>query len=165
MLISAIVAVGHGGVIGKEDDVPWHLPADLKYFKRKTLNHHVIMGRKTFESIGRPLPRRTNVIVTRNPFFIASNCLVVNSIEEGLKLAEANGETEAFIIGGGTIYQQGLPFASRVYLTAVDVAVEGGEAFFPELPREDWEEVSSEPHQPDDKNPHPYTFKVFERRG
>ena len=92
MIVSAIVAVGRNNVIGKDNDIPWHLPADLKYFKRRTLNHHIIMGRKSFESIGRPLPMRTNIIVTRNPFFIASNCLVAPSIEESSSIAYDNGE-------------------------------------------------------------------------
>ena len=110
MIVSAIVAVAKNNVIGINNGIPWYLPADLKYFKKTTLNHHIIMGRKSYESIGRPLPKRTNVIVTRDPFFMASNCLVVHSVEEGLQLALDNNETEAFIIGGGEIYRLGMPF-------------------------------------------------------
>ncbi|KGE89060.1 MAG: dihydrofolate reductase [Phaeodactylibacter xiamenensis] len=164
MILSAIVATDKNGVIGKDDDIPWHLPADLKYFKRRTLNHHVIMGRKTFESIGRPLPKRTNIIVTRNPFFMVSNCLVAGSLQEAIDLARNNGEDEAFIIGGGTIYEQAMPLIDRLYLTEVDTEVENGEVFFPAVDPAVWSEVSSEAHQPDEKNPHAYTFKVLERK-
>ncbi|MCR9050634.1 MAG: dihydrofolate reductase [bacterium] len=163
-MLSAIVATDKNGVIGKDDDIPWHLPADLKYFKRRTLNHHVIMGRKTFESIGRPLPKRTNIIVTRNPFFMVSNCLVAGSLQEAIDLARNNGEDEAFIIGGGTIYEQAMPLIDRLYLTEVDTEVENGEVFFPAVDPAVWSEVSSEAHQPDEKNPHAYTFKVLERK-
>ena len=134
MIVSAIVAVDRNNVIGKDNGIPWHLPADLKYFKRRTLNHHVVMGRKSFESIGRPLPMRTNIIVTRNPYFIASNCLVAPSVEEALSIAFDNGEKEAFIIGGGEIYRQSMPLWGRVYLTRVEMEVQGGEVFFPGLP-------------------------------
>ena len=164
MIFSAIVATDKNGVIGKDDDIPWHLPADLKYFKRRTLNHHIIMGRKTFESIGRPLPKRTNIIVTRNPFFMVSNCLVAGSLQEAIDLARNNGEDEAFIIGGGTIYEQAMPLTDRLYLTEVDTEVENGEVFFPAVDPAVWSEVSSEAHQPDEKNPHAYTFKVLERK-
>ncbi|WP_421949558.1 dihydrofolate reductase [Phaeodactylibacter xiamenensis] len=164
MILSAIVATDKNGVIGKDDDIPWHLPADLKYFKRRTLNHHIIMGRKTFESIGRPLPKRTNIIVTRNPFFMVSNCLVAGSLQEAIDLARNNGEDEAFIIGGGTIYEQAMPLIDRLYLTEVDTEVENGEVFFPAVDPAVWSEVSSEAHQPDEKNPHAYTFKVLERK-
>ena len=163
MIVSAIVAVGRNNVIGKDNEIPWYLPADLKYFKRRTLNHHIIMGRKSFESIGRPLPKRTNIVITRNPFFVASNCLVAPSIEEALSIAFDNGEAEAFIIGGGEIYRQSMPLWDRVYLTRVEVEVENGEVFFPELPEKAWRLVSSEPHEPDEKNALHYTFEVYER--
>ncbi len=164
MTLSAIVATDRNGVIGKDNDIPWHLPADLKYFKRRTLNHHIIMGRKTFESIGRSLPKRTNIVITRNPFFIVSNCLVAGSLQEAIQLARDNGETEAFIIGGGTLYEQSLGRIDRLYLTEVDTEVEGGEAFFPQIDENDWALLSSEAHPADDKNPHAYTFKVLERK-
>lgn len=164
MIVSAIVATDKNNVIGKNNDIPWYLPADLKYFKRTTLNHHIIMGRKSYESIGRPLPKRTNIIVTRNPFFVVSNCIVANSIQEALLIALENGETEAFIIGGGEIYKQSMHLWDRVYLTAVDLEVKEGEVFFPELPEEGWELVSEEHYSADEKNDHAYTFKVLERR-
>lgn len=162
MKISCIVAVAHDLVIGKDNDIPWYLPADLQYFKKQTLGHHIIMGRKCYTSIGRPLPKRTNVIVTRDPFFISSNCLVTHSIPEALEQAQANGEEEAFIIGGGTIYEQTADLWDRLYLTEVDVKVEG-DIYFPSLDMKQWKLVSQEPHKADDKNEYDYVFKVYER--
>ena len=163
MIVSAIVAVAQNNVIGINNGIPWYLPADLKYFKKTTLNHHIIMGRKSYESIGRPLPKRTNVIVTRDPFYIASNCLVVHSVEEGLKLALDNNDDEAFIIGGGEIYRQSMPFVDRLYLTEVDLEVEGA-VYFPEIDFSEWDLVFEEAHKPDEKNEMAYVFKVLERK-
>lgn len=166
MIISAIVAVGKNRLIGRNNQIPWHLPADLAYFKRTTLNHHVIMGRTSFEDIGHPLPKRTNVVISRNPFFIATGCIRAFSIPEAIKIAEANGETEAFIIGGGEIYTQSVPFWTRLYLTDVDA--ETGEnterdVFFPNIDFSEWTLVSEEKRFKDEKNECDYTFKVFER--
>ncbi|MCB0569966.1 MAG: dihydrofolate reductase [Phaeodactylibacter sp.] len=163
MTVSAILAADRNLTIGKDNDIPWHLPADLKYFKRRTLNHHVIMGRKTFESIGIPLPKRTNIVISRNSFFIASNCLVARSVEEALAMAYDNGEDEAFIIGGGEIYRLSMPYLDRIYLTEVATETIGGQVFFPELNPEEWALISSEPHEPDEKNAFAYIFKVYER--
>lgn len=162
MIVSAIVAISNNRVIGQDNDIPWYLPADLKYFKRKTLNHHIIMGRKTFQSIGRPLPKRTNIILTRDLFFVASNCLIAYSLEQALDIAKNNGETEAFIIGGGEIYRAALPHLDKIYLTQVDINIEGS-VTFPELPENDWQETWCEAHLPDEKNEHSYTFKIFTR--
>jgi dihydrofolate reductase len=163
MLVSAIVAIAQNNVIGINNGIPWYLPADLKYFKKTTMDHHVIMGRKSYESIGRPLPKRTNVIVTRDPFFIASNCLVVHSVEEALQLALDNNETEAFIIGGGEIYKLAMPYLDRLYLTEVDVEVEGG-VYFPEIDFSEWNLISEEAHKADTQNEMDYVFKVLERK-
>ncbi len=162
MIISAILAMSKNRVIGKDNQIPWHLSADLKYFKRTTLNHHIIMGRKTFLSIGNPLPKRTNIVLTRDPFFIASNVLVASSIEEALSLAEDNGEEEVFIIGGGEIYRQSMPYLDKIYLTLIDLEVEG-DVFFPELEDQQWQLISEEPHEADEKNEYNYSFQVFER--
>lgn len=162
MIVSAIVATAKNNVIGRDNDIPWYLPADLQYFKRTTLDHHIIMGRKSFQSIGRPLPKRTNVVISRNPFFIASNCMIAASVEEALSIADDNGETEAFIIGGGEIYALSQVFWDRVYLTEVDLEVEG-DVYFPTLDPAEWTLVSSEAHLPDEKNEHAYTFKIYER--
>ena len=162
MTISAIVACAKNEVIGKNNEIPWYLPADFAYFKRTTINHHIIMGRNCFESIGRPLPKRTNIVITRNPFYIASGCLMVNSIADGLKMAESNGETEAFIIGGGEIYKQSVDLWDKLYLTEVDLDTEG-DVFFPKLDMTEWQLVSEEHHKQDEKNEFGYIFKIFER--
>lgn len=163
MIISAIVAVASNGLIGRDNNIPWYLPADLKHFKRTTLNHHVIMGRKTFESIGRPLPKRVNIILTRNPFYVASNCVVVHSLQEALEVAENNGESEVFIIGGSEIYQLSLPYLHRIYLTEVELEAPG-DTYFPDLQETEWKVTSCEQHQADDKNQFNYRFKVLERQ-
>ena len=162
MIISAIVATAKNNVIGQDNEIPWYLPADLKYFKKTTLGHHVIMGRKSFLSIGRPLPKRTNIIVTRDPFFIATGCVVVHSVEEGLRFAKTNGEEEVFIIGGGQIYEHSLPFFDRIYLTEVDTQVKGA-VIFPKINDAEWNEVRNEAHLPDDKNEYAYVFRLLER--
>jgi len=162
MNISCVVAVANNNVIGKDNDIPWYLPADLKYFKKITLDHHILMGRNCYESIGRPLPKRTNVIITRDPFFIASNCLIAHSIDEALEIAYDNGETEAMIIGGGTIYKQTQELWDTLYITEVDLNVDG-DIFFPEIKLDEWKLVSEESHEPDEKNEYPYVFKKYER--
>ncbi|MDZ7881141.1 MAG: dihydrofolate reductase [Saprospiraceae bacterium] len=171
MIISAIVAVGKNRIIGRDNQIPWYLPADLGYFKRMTLNHHIIMGRNSFQSIGRPLPKRTNVVVSRDPFFIATGCIRAFSIPEALKIAKQNGETEAFIIGGGEIYKQSQDLWTRLYLTEVDIEIpentpdtEGVDVFFPDIDFSNWTLVSEEKHEKDEKNECDYTFKVFEKK-
>lgn len=164
MDISCIVGTAHNRVIGKDNDIPWHLPADLKYFKKTTLNHHILMGRTNYYSIGRPLPKRTNIIVTRDPFFIVSNCLVVHSIEEGIEIARANRETELFIIGGGNIYEQTIGLCNKLYHTEIDLKVEG-DVFFPIIDLKEWKLISEDPHLADNKNLYDYNFKVYERIG
>ncbi|MFN4080442.1 MAG: type 3 dihydrofolate reductase [Saprospiraceae bacterium] len=162
MIVSAIAAVARNGVIGKDNQIPWYLPADLAWFKRTTLHRHVIMGRKSFESIGRPLPKRVNIVVTRNPFYIADGILALPSVEDALAMARDHGETEAFIIGGGEIYRQSMRYWDRIYLTEVDIESEG-DAFFPEIDPNVWREISAEHHAPDEKNPFAYTFKILEK--
>jgi dihydrofolate reductase len=163
MIISCIVATAKNNVIGKDNDIPWYLPADLQYFKKTTLGHHIIMGRNSFKSIGRALPKRTNIVVTSDPFFIASDCLVAHSIEEALSIAYENGEKEAFIIGGGKIYDQTVELWDKLYLTEVDLEVEG-EVFFPKLDFKEWNLESENPQMPDAKNEYNYTFKVYTRK-
>lgn len=164
MRVSTIVGVGKNNVIGRANTIPWHLPADLKYFKRVTTGHPIIMGRRCYESIGRPLPDRTNIIVSRNPDFQApEECILVHSLGAGLVVAQERGAEEAFIIGGGEIYQRGLPLSTRLYITYIDVEVPDGDVFFPEIDTNSWALVSEESHQKDAKNPHDYTFVVLER--
>jgi dihydrofolate reductase len=163
MIISILVAYSKNRVIGRDNSIPWYLPADLRWFKEKTLGHHVIMGRNTYESIGRPLPKRTNIIITRDLFYAVSGCVVAHSLAEALELAAANGETEAFVIGGGQIYRQALPICDRLYLTEVDVELEGM-VHFPEVDKRQWEEIFSEPHPADDRHQYPFIFKILERK-
>ncbi len=164
MLVSAIVATAHKNAMGRNNDIPWYLPADLKYFKSVTMNHHIIMGRKTFQSIGRPLPKRTNIIVSRQPFFIASGTIVCPSIEQALEIAYDNDEKEVFIIGGAQIYEASMEYWDRLFLTEVDLEVPDADTFFPEIDPDDWVLKVKDHYEPDEKNIHPYTFKVFEKK-
>jgi dihydrofolate reductase len=160
MIISCIVATAHNGVIGRNNDIPWYLPADLQYFKKTTLGHTIIMGRNCYASIGRPLPKRTNIIVSRDPFFISSNCSIARTIPQALSIAHKNGEKEVFIIGGGQIYEQTKDLWDKIYLTEVDYNTDG-DVFFPEMNWNEWTLQSEERHQKDEKNDFDYTFKVF----
>lgn len=163
MIISCIVAMAHHRVIGKGNDIPWYLPADLKYFKKTTLGHHILMGRKCYQSIGKPLPKRTNIIATRDPYFISSNCLIARSIEEGLEMAFDNGEEECFIIGGGTVYRQTQKYWDKLYLTSVDLEVDG-DVFFPEINYDNWDLISEENHTADEKNNFDFSFKIYHKK-
>lgn len=163
MTISCIVACAKNNVIGKDNKMPWHLPADLAYFKKITSGHHIVLGRKNFESIGRPLPNRTNVIITRDKEFACSNCVVAYSIEEALSIAHKNGEEEVFIIGGGTIYEQSKELWDKLYLTEIDLEVEG-DVFFPDLNMEEWKLISSQDNPKDEKNPYNYSFKLYHKK-
>lgn len=149
--------------IGLEGRLPWHLPADLNHFKSLTMDHHLIMGRKTYESIDRPLPGRTMIVVTSNPDYKAEGCLVTQSLESAINLAEERGEEEVFIIGGGDIFAQALPFADRIYITLVHAHLPA-DTYFPFYTHQDWKEISSESHSADKNNPYPFTFKVLFRR-
>ena len=162
MIISLIVAAAENNVIGKDNGMLWHLPSDLKYFKAVTMGHHVIMGRKTHQALGGNLPGRTNVIITRQPNYSEDGALIVHSLEEALNLAKQNGETEAMILGGGSIYEQALPDASRVYLTRVHNSFEG-DTYFPKLSEAEWEETKKEFHAANEKNKIDFTFFEYER--
>ena len=178
-MLSLIVAVANNNVIGGQNKLLWNLPADLKHFKDVTSGHAIIMGRKTFESIGRPLPNRQNIVVTRDASYTHEGVKAAHSLEEALELAghppvipakagiqldsgsEAGMANEVFVIGGGELFRQALPLADRVYLTKIDADFEG-DAFFPEL-GPDWKEVSREEGTVDEKNAYPHTFLLFER--
>lgn len=147
-------------VIGQHNQLPWHLPADLKHFKRTTMGKPVVMGRKTFESIGRPLPGRTNIIVTRNPRFQQNNCIVVHSIEDAIDAVKTTDEL--MVIGGASFYEQSIPLADRMYLTLIRHTFPG-DAFFPRYQKDDWLEIERSDHDADDTNPYPYSFIVMER--
>ena len=161
MIISAIVAFGKNREIGKDNQIPWYLPNDLKWFKKSTSNHHVLMGRKNFESIGKPLPNRTNIIVTRNPFYLASGCLIVHSIEEGIELAESHEIQELFIIGGQQIYEYCIPYYDKLYLTEIDIEVPNADTFFPKIDLSSFTLESQEEHKKDSKNKHDHTISVY----
>jgi len=161
MTISIIVAMDKKGVIGLEGDLPWHLSADLKRFKAMTMGKPLIMGRKTHESIGRPLPGRKNIILTQSQEFKAEGCTVVHSLEEALLAA---GEVdEVMIMGGSGIYDQSLDRANRLYITEVHADV-SGDVYFPEFDRGEWVEIEREYHSADDKNDFDYSFVVMERK-
>jgi len=161
MIISLIVAIGKNNVIGNKNSLPWKLPADMKHFKELTLGKPVIMGRKTFESIGKPLPKRINIIITGDEGYKAEGCVVAHSLDEALKAAGT--AEEIMIIGGAQIYKEFLPKANKMYLTLIDADF-GGDAYFPEYKIEEWEETAYEEHERDKDNQYNYTFIVLRRK-
>lgn len=161
MLISAIVAVSENNVIGRDGHLPWHLSADLKRFKSITTGHSIILGRKNYDDIGRPLPNRTNYVLTRNSAFAAPGCVVCGSLDEALKAACDAGETECFIIGGAAIYELAMPKVKKMYLTRVHGNI-AGDVFFPSW-GEGWRKVCEERFPADEKNDFETTFEVWVR--
>ena len=159
MRVSLIAAMAENRVIGRDNQLPWRLSADLQHFKALTMGKPIIMGRKTYESIGRPLPGRTNIVITRDSAFQAEGCAVVHSIEQAL--AVARGFEEVMVIGGAELYRQMLDHADRLYLTLVRTEVEG-DALFPEIGQQ-WREVERESCKADDKNQFDYDFVTLER--
>ncbi|MDH3979636.1 MAG: type 3 dihydrofolate reductase [Gammaproteobacteria bacterium] len=160
MKISIIVAMAANRVIGHENRLPWHLPADLQHFKQITMGKPILMGRKTYESIGRPLPGRTNIVITRDESYTAEGCMVVHSMEEAMQAA--GDSDEVMVIGGAEFYQQVLPQADVLYLTLVEGEFEG-DAFFPEINEDEWREVERSDFGSDEKNPHAYSFVRMDR--
>lgn len=159
--ISIIAAMAENRVIGVNNALPWRLPEDLKYFRRLTTGHHVIMGRRNYESIGKPLPGRTNIVVTHNPDYAAPGCHVVYSIIDALQLAK--DDTEVFIIGGAQLYRQTLNRAGRMYLTLIHADITG-DVLFPEFNWNEWEDVARCRHEPDDRHPYAYSFITLDKR-
>ena len=147
-------------VIGKDNQLPWHLPADLKHFKETTMGKPILMGRKTWESIGRPLPGRTNIVVTRDENYDAPGCVVVHSIEAAMQAASP--QEEVMVIGGAEFYRQVLPRADCIYLTRINEDFEG-DTLFPELDSSEWQEIERVDCDADDKNPHSYSFIKLDR--
>lgn len=168
MRLAIIVAQAENRVIGINNNLPWHLPEDLRYFKQVTMGKPIIMGRKTFESIGRPLPGRTNIVVSRDTTYRPENVKVVNSLEAAKALAESicmvNGCDEAMVIGGSEIYAQALPMIDRLYLTQVHASVEG-DAYFPAFDPAEWAEMGREDFSAAGHNPYNYSFIVLQRIG
>ena len=160
MEISIIVATSKNNVIGRDGGIPWHLSADLKRFKALTTGHPIVMGRRTFESIGRPLPGRRNIVIS-NSVNAIEGCDVIKSVDDLLNDKSLDGMI--FIIGGGEIYKQFLPYAKKVYLTEVETEIADGDTFFPELNPMEWIEVGRERHEADEKNDFNYSFVDYER--
>ena len=164
MIKIIIAAKSDNNVIGKSNDLIWHMPADLKFFKNKTKGKLVIMGRKTFASIGnKPLPGRPTIIITRNPEFTANECRVVNNIDKAFDLAEQDGSDEVFILGGAQIYEKTIGLADKMFITEIKSTFDG-DAFFPEIDQSYWVEVHREEFEPDEKNKYPYAFVEYQRR-
>ena len=161
-MLAFVVAASENRVIGRDNQLIWHLPADLKHFKQLTQGHPIIMGRRTYESIGRPLPNRTNIVVTRQMDWQADGCETAHSVPEALERA-AQLDEEVFVIGGAEIYQQALPAADTIYLTEVHHEFEG-DVLFPELNHAVWREESRQRHEPDDKHAYPFSFVTLKRR-
>lgn len=160
--VSLVVAMAENNVIGKDGDLPWHIPADLKHFKAVTMGKPIVMGRRTYESIGRPLPGRLNIVVTRDPSRQWDGVETVQSLPDALDRAAADGAEEIMVIGGGDLYRAALPLAQRIYLTRVHEVVDG-DTVFPALDSADWREHSCE--RKDDIHHVPVSFKILERVG
>jgi dihydrofolate reductase len=164
MIVSLIVAMDEAGGIGRENQIPWHLSTDLRRFKQITMGHCIIMGRKTYESINRPLPGRTSIVITRqNNFQTSPGILCVDSLDDALQIAKDSGETEAFIIGGGETFRRSLPVADQIYLTRVHTHIQA-DTFFPQVQLDEWLIVKEQFVPADDKNQFPSTFTLLKRR-
>lgn len=162
MRLTLIAAVAENDVIGHGDDIPWRLPEDWRRFKQTTMGHHLIMGRKTWDSIGRPLPGRRTVVISRGEPNLPTGVDLAHSLEEALDLARETGENEAFVAGGAEIYRLALPHADRLLLTRVHATPKGATRF-PEWEDDDWRQVSEERHEADDRHAHAFTFREYER--
>ncbi len=163
MLLSAIVACDTNNLIGADNQIPWYLPADLAYFKKITTGKPIIMGRKCFASIGRALPNRTNIVLTHNPFFVATGVIVAHNIAEAIDFAAQTGAEEAFIIGGGVLYEATIQLWNKLYLTTVEHQFEG-DIYFPQLNPDEWQRTETVLRDGDEKNKWNCRFEVFERK-
>ena len=166
MRISQIVAATSNHVIGIDNDLPWHLPDDMQFFKEQTKGHHILMGRKNFESIPmkfRPLPNRVNIVLTRTTDYEAEGVEVVHTIEEGVNFAENAGADELYIIGGAEVYAQTIDRTDRIYLTEIDTTLEG-DAYFPEINKDEWVEVERRHHPIDERHKYAFDFVIYDRK-
>ncbi len=163
MKLIPIAAVANNNVIGKDNKLLWHMSHDLKRFKELTMGHSIIMGRKTFESIGKPLPGRKTIVVTKQENYDAKGCEIATSLKDAI--CKVKDESEVFVAGGGEIYRQiiGLHQTRRIYLTRIYANFEG-DSFFPEIDSAKWELIEREEHEPDEKNPYPYAFLTYKRK-
>jgi dihydrofolate reductase len=164
MMLSIVVAASSNNVIGKDNQLLWRLPNDMKFFKNTTWGMPVIMGRKTFESLGKPLVGRTNIVISRQPDFHAEGIKLVKTIEDAMEVAADADAKEAFVIGGGEIYRQTLPLVHRIYMTRVHVEL-NGDTYFPEIDYKEWELLSQLDFKKDEKHKYDYCFQVWGRRG
>jgi dihydrofolate reductase len=166
MNITAIVAYSRNFAIGKQGTMPWHLPADLRYFRQQTTGHSILMGRKTYESIGRTLPNRQNIVLSKQaPSSNIENLVYLTSLAAAIDYAQNIGETELFIIGGGQIYAQALPFCNRILATEIEIDIADADTFFPNIhENKEWHCTSTQAHAADDKNLHAYTFCEYQRQ-
>lgn len=165
MIVSAIAALSRNRVIGKNNDLPWKLPDDMKFFMETTRGHHVVMGRRNYDSLHekyKPLPQRTNIVITRQQNFKAPGCEVMHAVEPALDLARKNGESECFIIGGAEIYQLAMPYTTRLYMTEIEAVIEG-DTFFPEFNPSDWKEISRQHHPADQRHAYAFDIVVYDR--
>lgn len=163
MIKSIIVAKSENNVIGKDNDLVWHLPKDQKYFKNTTMGHYVVMGRKTYESMNKPLPGRLNIIITRKQDYFVEGCVVFRDLAEAIDFAETNGQQELFILGGGEIYKQSIDFVDKLYITEVKDVFDG-DTYFPEFDRKLWKEISKESHQADEHHDVPFDIIQYVRK-
>lgn len=161
-MLTIIAAVAENNALGKNNDLIWRLPADLKRFKKITLGHHIIMGRKTFESLGKPLPNRTTIIITRNKNYKVDNCIVVNSLEKAI--IAAKDDPNPFILGGGEIYKDAMVHADILDLTLVHHSFEDADTFFPEIDFEKWEEIKREDFEADETHDYDYSFVTYKKK-
>jgi dihydrofolate reductase len=163
MILSLIAAMDLNQGIGIDNQLPWHLPADLRWFKKVTMGHHLIVGRKTYQSIGKPLPGRVMIVLSRNPGFQVEGSLLGSSLSEALQIASEAGENEAFVIGGAEIYRQSLPLADHLYLSKIHASLPA-DAFFPEIAHEDWNPICEQHRPADEENEFDMTFLHLSRK-
>jgi dihydrofolate reductase len=160
MIISLVAAAAENNVIGKENALPWRLPADLRFFKNLTMGHTIIMGRKTYQSVGKPLPGRKNIVITRDSSFFADGCIVLGSLSDAFK--QCKDEDEIFVVGGADIYHQSMAFADKIYLTRVH-GIFAGDTYFPDIHEDEWSVIGKEEYRADEKNIYPYSFVQYLR--
>lgn len=163
MFVSIIAAVSSNNIIGTNNSLPWRLPTDMKFFKQTTQGHAVLMGRKTYQSIGRPLPNRNNYVVSRNQELKIAGCCVVNSVKQAIEYCEGSEEIEMFILGGGQIYEQAIRIADRLYITEVDCLIDG-DTSFPQIARDQWERTQESEWQQEEKDQYPVRFVRYSRK-
>lgn len=163
MKISIIVALEQTNAIGKDNKLLWRLKKDMQWFKNHTSGHCILMGRKTYESLGKPLPNRTNIVITKNSSASNEDVIFLNSIEEGINYAKSQGERELFIIGGGNIYEQTLDIADSLYITLVDCELEG-DTYFPDINFNDYTSIFEEYHDADEQNQYPFSFLILNKK-